>query len=89
MCGCRNAHGACDALLSTRGSEPAPRSPRSPFSDAWPAQDGKKIAEEITALGGGRVVFVKCDVSKQADLENLIEVTLKEFGQIDCLINNA
>lgn len=51
--------------------------------------DGKKIAEEITALGGGRVVFVKCDVSKQADLENLIEVTLKEFGQIDCLINNA
>lgn len=43
---------------------------------------------EIEDLGGS-VIAVKCDVSQRAEVENLIEETVKAFGKIDILINNA
>ena len=36
-----------------------------------------------------QVISVKTDVSVEADCRNLIEITVKEFGHIDILINNA
>eukprot|EP00055_Hartaetosiga_balthica_P002941 m.5843 g.5843 ORF g.5843 m.5843 type:complete len:273 (+) comp2492_c0_seq1:137-955(+) len=52
--------------------------------------EGKAVEEEMNALGSsGEALFVKCDVSKTEELENLVNVTLKTFKQIDCLINNA
>jgi short-subunit dehydrogenase len=36
-----------------------------------------------------RVVGVPCDVSKQADLQNLVDTSIREFKKIDALINNA
>jgi 3-oxoacyl-[acyl-carrier protein] reductase len=35
------------------------------------------------------VLGLKCDVSKQYDVKNLVDVTIKKFGKIDILVNNA
>jgi NAD(P)-dependent dehydrogenase (short-subunit alcohol dehydrogenase family) len=32
---------------------------------------------------------VKCDARKDIELENLVKVTIQEFGRIDILVNNA
>ncbi len=45
-------------------------------------------AEKARALGV-RALAVPCDVMEQAQLENLVEQTQKEFGRIDVLVNNA
>lgn len=49
----------------------------------------EKTAQEISILYKVKVIGVPCDVSKQSDLENLVNVSLKEFKKIDALINNA
>jgi len=49
--------------------------------------DGETL-KEITALGG-KAVFIKCDVSKDAEVRELISQTLKTFGGIDFAVNNA
>jgi len=48
----------------------------------------EEIVEEIKATGG-EAFAVECDLSRDADLFNLIEKTLERFGGIDILINNA
>jgi NAD(P)-dependent dehydrogenase (short-subunit alcohol dehydrogenase family) len=50
-------------------------------------QEGQEVLREINQ--GGEAFFVKCDVSKTAQIENLISQTVEKYGQIDCLINNA
>lgn len=49
----------------------------------------EKTAAQIAQKYHTKVIGVACDVSKQADLENLVRVSLKEFKKIDALINNA
>jgi 3-oxoacyl-[acyl-carrier protein] reductase len=49
----------------------------------------EQTAAEIAKQYKVRVIGVPCDVSKQADLENLVRVSLKEFKKIDALVNNA
>jgi glucose 1-dehydrogenase len=46
---------------------------------------GARCVEEFD----GKCVFVKTDVSKTADVQNLVATALKAFGTIDVLINNA
>jgi citronellol/citronellal dehydrogenase len=46
------------------------------------------VAREVTDRGG-RGLAVRCDVSKDEDLENLIGKTMEAFGRIDMLMNNA
>ncbi|MDD2866587.1 MAG: SDR family oxidoreductase [Candidatus Omnitrophota bacterium] len=57
------------------------------------AARGREILEataaEIAKAYGVKVLAVPCDVSKQADLENLVKVSIKEYKKIDALINNA
>ena len=48
-----------------------------------------KTAQEISNQYKVRAIGVVCDVSKRADLENLVKVSLQEFKKIDALINNA
>lgn len=53
---------------------------------------GEKLAAELNATQRptkNRAVFQRADVSVVADLEALIQVTMKTFGRIDCLVNNA
>ncbi|MES2560462.1 MAG: SDR family oxidoreductase [Bacteroidota bacterium] len=40
-------------------------------------------------INGGESLVVQCDVSKEADCKNLIAETVKQFGTVDILINNA
>lgn len=50
----------------------------------------ESLAREINALGAGAEAFVvQADLSKLEDIQSLIEQTLKKFGQIDVLVNNA
>lgn len=46
-------------------------------------------AAEIAKAYGVKVLAVPCDVSKQADLENLVKASIREYKKIDALINNA
>lgn len=38
---------------------------------------------------GGTVTFVKCDVSKNRDVEQMIHQTIKTYGRLDFAVNNA
>lgn len=46
-------------------------------------------AGEIRQEGNGEVLAVRADVTKQADIDRLIEQTLEAYGQIDVLVINA
>ena len=50
--------------------------------------DGGRIAAEINA-SGGEAVFIKCDVTKAAQVEASIAKTIEAFGKLDILVNNA
>ncbi len=49
----------------------------------------EKTAQEISSETGEKVLPVVCDVRDYAQVENLLETGLKEFGKIDGLLNNA
>ena len=51
-------------------------------------KDGTNTADSIKA-SGGEAIFVHTDVSKAADVENLMTATIDAFGKIDILFNNA
>lgn len=46
-------------------------------------------AKELEDETGGKVLCVSCDVRNWDEVEAMKEVTLKEFGKIDILLNNA
>lgn len=46
------------------------------------------VVKEIEALGK-KVIAVKCDVSLKVEVENLVGETMKNFGRLDVLVNNA
>ena len=48
----------------------------------------KSIADDI-ATKGGKAIAVSCDVSDNSAVEDMIETTVKTFGGLDILINNA
>ena len=50
--------------------------------------DGGKVAEEIQAAGG-RALALKIDVSSEEDTGRMASETVKAFGRIDTLVNNA
>jgi NAD(P)-dependent dehydrogenase (short-subunit alcohol dehydrogenase family) len=52
-------------------------------------RDGDALVAELNKKGPGEGFYVKCDVSKPDDLKNLIDQTVKRYGKLDCLINNA
>ena len=52
------------------------------------ADKAKAVADGINA-SGGKAVSVSCNVLEDADLVNLIETTVKTFGTINILVNNA
>ena len=52
----------------------------------------RKISEEIENLKEeycGKVHFVSCDISSEADIENLASEVKEKFGTFDLLVNNA
>jgi glucose 1-dehydrogenase len=46
------------------------------------------LEQQVAALGD-QSIGVQADVSKVADLQNLIDTTVKAFGRLDVMVNNA
>ena len=46
---------------------------------------GEKLASEL----GGAAIFVRCDVTSEADITSAIETCRASFGSLDVMINNA
>ena len=46
-------------------------------------------ADEIKAVGNGKVLAIQGDIRSEESIANIVESTAKEFGGIDILINNA
>ncbi len=51
--------------------------------------EATEVLEQRVAAMGNQVVGVEADVSKVADLERLIDTTVKRFGRLDIMVNNA
>lgn len=58
---------------------------------ALAARNAEKLAEVSTQCiqRGGRVIALPTDVADQSSCQSLVESTVKEYGRIDTLINNA
>lgn len=50
--------------------------------------DVEKITKEFNEIGS-ECLIVKADVSKKADVDNLIKMAIEKFKKIDVLVNNA
>ena len=48
----------------------------------------EEVAQAIRGAGG-RALAVPCDVNERAQLEDVVSKTLKEFGGVDIVVNNA
>ena len=48
----------------------------------------EELEKQVVALGD-RAIGVDADVSKIADLQRLIDATIKAFGRLDIMVNNA
>jgi meso-butanediol dehydrogenase/(S,S)-butanediol dehydrogenase/diacetyl reductase len=48
----------------------------------------QKLAKKV-ARSGVKVLAVRTDVTKKSDADDLVSTTMKEFGKIDTLVNNA
>ncbi|MCD6543368.1 MAG: SDR family oxidoreductase [Flavobacteriaceae bacterium] len=49
----------------------------------------KNTAKELEEKTGGKVLPVQCDVRHYKEVEAMLATTLKEFGKVDGLLNNA
>jgi hypothetical protein len=47
-----------------------------------------EFKQEIESLGR-RALAVQLDVLSQSDIDNMVQMTIKEYGKIDILVNNA
>ena len=49
----------------------------------------EEFKPELEKLSGGKVLAIKCDVTKTEDIEAAAKATEKEFGRVDILLNCA
>src|SRR4030042_3083833 len=50
--------------------------------------ENKKVVDEITAQGG-EITAIRADLSKMEDCKKVVNETIKKYGRIDVLVNNA
>ncbi len=80
----RLASEGCKVVVSDLGSPDQ-------FLDAeniGATEEMNAVADTLRELGA-EVLVVPCDVRKEAEVKNLIDATVKEFGRVDIFINNA
>lgn len=51
-------------------------------------ENGKRVADDINK-SGGKALFVRTDVGNEESASNCAQETLKAYGRIDYLVNNA
>ncbi len=52
-------------------------------------KEAKKLEIELKNEYECKMLCLKCDVTKEDDVKNLVNIIKEEFGAIDCLVNNA
>ena len=52
------------------------------------AQQGEETVRAV-AEAGGEAFFVKTDVTKEAEIKDLVDKTVQHYGRLDCAFNNA
>jgi len=53
------------------------------------SKSGADAVVDVITEAGGKAIAVQGDVSKEAQAKGLIDAALKEFGQLDILVNNS
>lgn len=51
-------------------------------------ENGLKVVQEIEK-NGGKAIFIQADITEESSFEKIVDETIKAFGQIDVLVNNA
>ncbi len=51
-------------------------------------QEGQETVSQIRSLGA-EAYFIKCDVSQEPQVKELVEKTIQKYGRLDCAYNNA
>jgi len=51
-------------------------------------ETGKNKTKELTSAGY-KADFVKCDVTQESDVTNVVDTAVKTFGGLDIMVNNA
>jgi NAD(P)-dependent dehydrogenase (short-subunit alcohol dehydrogenase family) len=51
-------------------------------------KEGNEVAVEIKKAGSDAIA-IKCDVSKEEEVKNMVAKAIEKFGRIDVLVNNA
>jgi citronellol/citronellal dehydrogenase len=74
--------------LASRGTAVVVAAKTMEESDARLPGSVLETVREIEARGG-RALGLQCDVRNDADLKNVVDRTLEEFGRVDILVNNA
>lgn len=49
----------------------------------------QKVAADITARTGVKVITVKVNIADEESVHNAVDAVMKEYGKIDILVNNA
>jgi len=61
----------------------------SPSARSLIPKEAEIDTHELIRKAGGESIFVKTDVSKARDMEDLVASAVKEFGGLDIMVNNA
>ncbi len=79
--GSRRGMGKADALLlSKAGAKIA-------VSDI--SQEECQLVVDEIKKNGGEAIAIKCDVTKKAEVDNMVKQTIDKWGRVDILVNNA
>jgi NAD(P)-dependent dehydrogenase (short-subunit alcohol dehydrogenase family) len=54
----------------------------------WKPEAGEETVKMIKKAGG-EAIFIKADVSKADDAKNMVKTTVKTYGKLDVIYNNA
>jgi NAD(P)-dependent dehydrogenase (short-subunit alcohol dehydrogenase family) len=52
-------------------------------------EDSDVYTHDLIVKHGGRAIFVKADASSTADMTNLVDTAVAEYGRLDVIVNNA
>ncbi|KAJ2603886.1 hypothetical protein EV177_006571 [Coemansia sp. RSA 1804] len=74
----RAAHDGAYIAIAAKTADPNPRLPGTIFSAAREIEDA-----------GGKALPIQCDIRKEDQVRNAIDQTVKTFGAIDIVVNNA
>jgi NAD(P)-dependent dehydrogenase (short-subunit alcohol dehydrogenase family) len=56
--------------------------------NAMHIEGARKVADEVRALGR-QSLAIRADVSRRAEVDDMVAQTIEKFGKIDILVNNA